>query len=1167
MLGNTIAWRKRLLGAIASGLLVACGLTATGSLAADAAPAAVVQKVQDHEALWAKLTANPGTRAPVIVRFEMPELPDAASFASPAAADEAQTKAIHAVQDKILGAALPAETLSSTQATEALNLKRMDFSPMFGILADADDLARFAADPNVSMIQVDGVDAPHLVESLPLIEMPAMYAAGASGDGFHVAIIDTGALSGHTFLHGKVDSEACYNTSIPEDGSVNACPGGQDTTEPGSGDDCTISILYGCGHGTHVAGIAAGFNAAFQPQPPTNGVARDARIISINVFSEFPGERCDNLPPGFLSCILSYTSDQIKGLERVYALRNTYDIAAVNMSLGGGRYDSYCDSDSRKPIIDQLKAANIATVVSAGNDTHDSSVGAPACISSVITVASSTKSDARSWFSNWGPLVDLVAPGTSIYSSYVDRNHYGRFAYLSGTSMAAPHVTGAWAALRSAFPNATVDQILAALQSTGTNITNGKLAKKRINVNRARLALASNPDPDPDPDPTCPANDHFANRIAVAVPVIGSTRTTGSNVGATAETGEPFHARSSSARTSVWWSYTPYSSGPITITTAGSSFDTVLAIYTGSSVDALSSVTSNDDAGGGTLRSEVTFIGTAGTQYQIAVAGYDNATGNIRLNITGGSGAGPAPANDDLANRIMIAPHGAIFGPRSVTANNTYATAEPGEPLHVNRPVATNSVWWRYTPATSGRITIDTNGSNFNTVLAVYTGGSVRSLSLVAWNDDDPALGRRSKVVFNGVAGTQYQIAVAGGYGNNSGHIRMTVRGGGRYDTTPRPENDNLANRIMIPPHGAIFGPRSVTANNTYATAEPGEPLHVNRPVATNSVWWRYTPATSGRITIDTNGSNFNTVLAVYTGSTVSNLSLVAWNDDDAALGRRSKVVFNGVAGTQYQIAVAGGYGNNSGHIRMTVRGGGRYVVSSAGDQVAGLSSSGPASPALESSAFTAVASAFDTPAPSPARLAAAPVALQQGTSAGASATKSGDTRDVTVAARSQQVSQPAAALVGSNRVELVSTVVTPSNDGVLRVPAGGGSFTTLAVNNAGADATLTAELSLSPVAGAASALPAGMSICRTDPATSTCIGARASSVTFEAASNMPVTLAAFVEHQGSEIAYDPATRLYVHFRQGSAVVGTASVSVCTIGTDGCEAGSRQTASLTEIAQ
>lgn len=319
----------------------------------------------------------------------------------------------------------------------------------------------------------------------------------------------------------------------------------------------------------------------------------------------------------------------------MYALRNTYDIAAVNMSLGGGQYDSYCDNDSRKPIIDQLKAANIATVVSAGNEAYESWVGAPACISSAITVASSTKSDARSWFSNWGPLIDLVAPGTSIYSSYVDSNHDGHFAYLSGTSMAAPHVTGAWATLRSAFPNATVNQILAALQSTGANITDGKLAKKRINVNRARLVLASNPDP--DPDPTAPANDDFADRIAISAQTASATRTvTGTNVGATAEAGEPLHARSPSARTSVWWRYTPYSSGPITITTFGSSFDTVLAVYTGSSVGALSSVTSNDDAGGATLRSEVTFIGTAGTQYQIAVAGYDNATGNIRLNITGG---------------------------------------------------------------------------------------------------------------------------------------------------------------------------------------------------------------------------------------------------------------------------------------------------------------------------------------------------------------------------------------------------------------------------------------------------------------------------------------------------------------------------------------------------
>src|SRR5690606_1919264 len=346
--------------------------------------------------------------------------------------------------------------------------------------------------------------------------------------------------------------------------------------------------------------------------------------------------------------------------------------------------------------------------------------------------------------------------------------------------------------------------------------------------------------------------------------------------------------------------------------------------------------------------------------------------------------------------------------------------------------------WWRSTPAPSGPITIDTKGSGFNTVLAVYTGRSVSGLSLVSWNDDAPDLGRRSRVTFNGVAGTQYQIAVAGGYGNNSGRIRMTLRGGGRYDTTPRPENDNFANRIMIPPHGAINGPRVVIANNTNATAEPGEPLHLNRPVATNSVWWRYTPATSGPITIDTKGSGFNTVLAVYTGGSVSGLSLVSWNDDAPDLGRRSRVTFHGVAGTQYQIAVAGGYGNNSGRIRMTLRGGGRYVpAGSASDQVAGLASGGSASPEAMAIAFTATVTASDTQ--SPARLAAAPLALRQDVPAGASVVRSNDAGNVAVAARSQPATRQPAALASSNRVELVSTVVTPSNDGVLRVPAGGG--------------------------------------------------------------------------------------------------------------------------------
>ncbi|MFC3726955.1 S8 family peptidase, partial [Neoaquamicrobium sediminum] len=654
MVGKTVALRKQLLGAIASGLFLAGGMMATPSIAADAAPAAVAQKVEGHNELWSKLTAEPGAKLPVIVQFSMPALPDAAAFASAKAADDAQTKAIHAAQDKILGAVLPSGTRSAAQASEERNLKRMDFSPMFGILADADDLAKLAANPNVTVIQEDVPVPPSLTQSLPLIQMPAMYSAGATGNGYYVAVLDTGGRSSHQFLSSRIVSEACYNTINSTYGSTSRCPGGaQASTAPGSGADCTASNIYGCGHGTHVAGTAAGFNTAPQSGQPSNGVARDARIISINIFAQFPASQCGGLPAGYNSCVLTFTSDQISGLERVYALRNTYNIAAINMSLGGGQHFSNCDSDSRKPIIDQLKAARIATVIAAGNEYYTNSVGAPGCISSAVTVGSATKSDVKSDFSNWGTLIDVVAPGSSIVASYINGSSNSQFSSLSGTSMASPHVAGAFAAIRTAHPNATVDQIENALKSTGTGISAHGVTKPRINVNSARLALGGTT----PPPPTGPANNNFANRIAVAVPAAGSTRTvTGSNVGATAETGEPFHAGRTGARTSVWWRYTPTASGSITITTAGSSFDTVLAVYTGSSVGALSSVASNDDVASGNLQSSVTFNGTAGTQYQIAVAGYNNATGNVRLNVTDGAASTDRPPHDDFEVRRNVYP-------------------------------------------------------------------------------------------------------------------------------------------------------------------------------------------------------------------------------------------------------------------------------------------------------------------------------------------------------------------------------------------------------------------------------------------------------------------------------------------------------------------------------
>jgi hypothetical protein len=127
-------------------------------------------------------------------------------------------------------------------------------------------------------------------------------------------------------------------------------------------------------------------------------------------------------------------------------------------------------------------------------------------------------------------------------------------------------------------------------------------------------------------------NDNFANRITLTGNIATAT---GFNNGATGETGEPNHAGSANPLNSRWWSWTATAAGTVTISTAGSNFDTVLGVYTGNSVASLTTVASNDDAQAGVINSsKVTFTAIAGTTYQIAVDGFQAAAvGNIKLGL------------------------------------------------------------------------------------------------------------------------------------------------------------------------------------------------------------------------------------------------------------------------------------------------------------------------------------------------------------------------------------------------------------------------------------------------------------------------------------------------------------------------------------------------------
>lgn len=370
--------------------------------------------------------------------------------------------------------------------------QRYTYLPGLALTVDASALSALQRAPEVVTIEVDRRYKPSLDVSVPLIGANTAWDMGYTGAGWAVAVLDTGVDKSHAFLSGKVVSEACYSTSYTPHNAMTVCPGGgTDEVGSGTGVNCATSIA-GCEHGTHVAGIAAGYQS-----DSFAGVAKEGSVIAIQVFSRIDDMAfCDPYPS---PCVTAYTSDIIKGLERVLALHNdagfTTAIASVNLSLGGGSYTSsqVCDNDNSftKLAIDNLVSVGVATIVASGNEGYVDALSSPACISSAISVGATSDSDVVTDFSNSANFLDLLAPGASIYSSVPG----GGFESWPGTSMATPHVAGAWAVLKSANPGAGIDTILDALKKTGVSVTDSRngLTKPRIQVGAAVDLLAGSP--------------------------------------------------------------------------------------------------------------------------------------------------------------------------------------------------------------------------------------------------------------------------------------------------------------------------------------------------------------------------------------------------------------------------------------------------------------------------------------------------------------------------------------------------------------------------------------------------------------------------------------------------------------------------------------------------
>lgn len=439
---------------------------------------------------------------------------------------------------------------------------RYHLFPLLALDVTREGLARLAASPEVVGIQGNAPEAPTLNSTIPLIDADDVLNLGFDGTGQTVAILDTGIDQDHPFFGSRIVSQACYSTAGGSSG-VSLCPGGGATsTAAGSADAETAQCLDGtnniCDHGSHVAGIAAGDGTGVGGAP-AGGVARGAGIIAIQVFTRF--NSASDCNPNPAPCVRTFPSDQILGLQRVLALDGTFTIAAANMSLGNtANNTTACDGDSRKTAIDNLLAAGIATVISAGNEGHPAGVGNPGCISTAVTVGATEDDDDVAGFSNRGSLLDLFAPGVSVDSSVPDDT----FANFDGTSMAAPHVTGAFAVLRDAYPTATIATMLGYMQSTGVPIT---YASGGGNVTTPRLDLLAALQAGNSP-PTVAADD-----ASVSVNE-GSTAT---NTGTYSDPeGDPVTLTASRGTVTdtgggTWsWSFAtndgPTQSGPVTIT-------------------------------------------------------------------------------------------------------------------------------------------------------------------------------------------------------------------------------------------------------------------------------------------------------------------------------------------------------------------------------------------------------------------------------------------------------------------------------------------------------------------------------------------------------------------------------------------------------------------------
>ena len=482
------------------------------------------------------------------------------------------------------------------------------------------------------------------------------------------------------------------------------------------------------GHGTHVAGIigAVGNNGQ-----GISGVAWRVQIMVLKFLRAGTGT--------------GSTSDGIECID--YAIRNGAHIINASWGTESGPVTEF--SPAQRDAIIRARDAGIIFVAAAGNDGADMDLLAhyPAShrLENVISVGMSTNRDDLPVATNYGSgSVELFAPGSDVYSTYFSPTDSSKlYASLSGTSMAAPHVAGALALLKAQFPNDSYRQLINRMLRNvdpGAAYAGKVQTGGRLNLDRAMRSTDNRP-----------FNDDFATRARVSGANL-SIRSV--NTGATTEA-EPAIAGQPGGAT-LWWEWTPDTSSQVRISTDGSSYDTLLGVFTGNALDAFAPIASNDNENGSKVTSRLEFSAQAGTTYQIVVAGKGGASGLTLLDI------GAIPPNDNFAGAQVITGRSA-----AIYSANAQATLESGEP-RIRSLTGGKSLWYRWTAPASGRFQFAMKSDGFDPILAVYTGTALNALTLVGSSDNaDAEAGGASDysgalVTVTATAGTTYYIQADG---------------------------------------------------------------------------------------------------------------------------------------------------------------------------------------------------------------------------------------------------------------------------------------------------------------------------------------------------------------------------------------------------------------------